>query len=121
MHFLLKAEHLIVTGHWLHLLQKLALSLIENLRSEMMDVGLSASGNSLERLESLSEAYHVYMAKHPMIIAISVFLRETPPWLHTGEENQLFSIESVFLAMIESLVKLGIEEGVFRSDIEVKP
>ena len=99
------------------LFQKLALSLIENLRVVMMDAGLSSSGSSLERLERLGTVYHEYMRKHPIIIAITVFLSETPPWLNTGEKSDFFRIESVLVTMVESLVKLGITEGVFRSDI----
>lgn len=102
------------------LFQKLALSLIENLRTVMMDAGLSSSGSSIERLERLGSVYHEYMRRHPIIIAITIFLSETPPWLNSDENSDFFRIESVLVTMVESLVKLGIEEGEFRADIDTK-
>lgn len=102
------------------LFQKLALSLIDKLRTEMMDAGLSSRGNSIDRLEKLGMVFYGFIQKHPMLIAISLYLRETPPWMNSDEEDDFFRIESVFVSMIESLVKLGIEEGLLRSDLDTR-
>jgi AcrR family transcriptional regulator len=103
------------------LFQKLALTLVEKLRTQMMDAGLSSKGNSLVRLSSLNRAFHGFMQQHPMIIAITVFLRDKPPWLESEEEEGgLFQLETVYISMIESLVKLGVEEGLFRTDISTR-
>ncbi|RKZ00906.1 hypothetical protein DRQ21_11665 [Candidatus Fermentibacteria bacterium] len=102
------------------LLQKLALSLIEKIRTEMIDAGLSSSGNSIDRLEHLGTVFYEFIKKHPMLIAISIFLRDTPPWMVSGEQDDFFHIESLFVSMIDSLVKLGVEEGLIRSDLDTK-
>jgi len=100
------------------LFQKLALTLVEKMRTKMMDAGLSSKGSSLVRLCSLNRAFHGFMKQHPMIIAITVFLRDKPPWLESEEEEGgFFQLETVYVSMIESLVKLGVEEGLFRKDI----
>jgi len=100
------------------LFEKLALTLIEKLRSQMMDAALSSRGNSLDKLAGLSRAFNGFMEKHPLLIAITIFLRDTPPWLASEEgDTGFFQLETVFFSMVESLVKLGIEEGLFRTDI----
>ena len=102
------------------LLQELALSLIEKIRAEMMDAGLSSNGNSIDRLEHLGTVFYEFIQKHPMLIAISIFLRDTPPWMTSGEKDDFLHLETLFVSMIESLVKLGIEEGLIRSDLDTK-
>lgn len=102
------------------LFQNLALTLVEKMRTQMMDAGLSAKGNSLERLINLNRAFHGFMQRHPIIISITIFLRDTPPWLESEEEGGFFQLETVYISMIESLVKLGVEEGLFRTDVSTR-
>lgn len=103
------------------LFEKLALTLIEKLRTQMMDAGLSSSGSSMNRLTSLGRAFNSFMQQHPMIVAIAVYLKNKPPWLESNEgDGGFFQLETVFVSMIESLVKLGVKEGLFRTDINTK-
>ncbi len=102
------------------LLGKLALNLLEDLRGEMMDAGLSTSGNSLNRLVELGNTYISFIMHHPMLMSIIVFLQESPPWTEPEAFDGFTQIESVMVSLIDSLVKLGVKEGTFRSDIDTR-
>ncbi len=100
------------------LFQQLALSLVSRLQAELVAVGFASSGNYMDKILAVGEAFNGFIKKHPMVIAITIFLKESPPWLDISSNQGLFFVESIFINMIKNLVKQGVDQGHLRSDID---